>query len=275
MADPSYPFTPLLITLIPKDKSLRNPSSSTLSPFNANILPVPFSSLPSIPKTLPSILLRSKPCTMMSAKGQSSSRRKGKEVARDPPAAHEVGEEVIHSEPDHSDEEETQRTPDSECAPLIDPWYDIHPHFSKVPGEYTPPPGRVWLALCRRNTDTSWAPLASSIYDLIIREGISLPVPTHFEYGDLFNLRHLVRRWCTTTHTFFFSCSEITVTLEDVADQLLLPIFGDADPSALELSPEEEAIETELKKRMSGNAKLVVGYFFTDLPFGVRAFAQL
>ena len=66
----------------------------------------------------------------------------------------------------------------------------------------------------------------------------------------------LVRRWCTTTHTFFFSCGELTVTLEDVANQLLLPIPGDANPATLELSPEEEAIEAELKKRMTRNAKL-------------------
>ena len=46
------------------------------------------------------------------------------------------------------------------------------------------------------------------------------------------------------------------MTLEDVANQLLLPILGDADPAALELSPEEEAIEVELGKRMAGNAKL-------------------
>ena len=75
-------------------------------------------------------------------------------------------------------------------------------------------------------------------------------------FRDLFNLRHLVRRWCTTIHTFFFSCSEVTVTLEDVANQLLLPILGDIDPATLELSPDEEALEAELKKRMSGNAKL-------------------
>ena len=75
-------------------------------------------------------------------------------------------------------------------------------------------------------------------------------------YRDLFNLRHLVRWWCTTTHTFFFSCSDVTVTLEDVANQLLLPILGDVDPGALELSPEEKAVEAELKKRMSGKAKL-------------------
>ena len=75
-------------------------------------------------------------------------------------------------------------------------------------------------------------------------------------YKDLFNLRHLVYRWCTATHTFFFSCGEITVTLEDVANQLLLPIFGDVDPSSSELSLEEESVEAVLKKRMSGNAKL-------------------
>ena len=75
-------------------------------------------------------------------------------------------------------------------------------------------------------------------------------------YRDLFNLHHLVRRWCTATHTFFFSCSEITVTLEDMVNQLLLPILGDVDPSSLEFSPEQKAMETKLKKRMSGNAKL-------------------
>ena len=76
------------------------------------------------------------------------------------------------------------------------------------------------------------------------------------DFRDLFNLRHLVCRWCTTTHTFFFSCGEVVVTFKDVANQLLLPILGDADPATLELSSEEEVVEAELKKRMSGNAKL-------------------
>ena len=75
-------------------------------------------------------------------------------------------------------------------------------------------------------------------------------------FRDLYNLRHLVCRWCATTHTFFFSYGELTVTLEVVANQLLLPILGDVDPATIELSPEEEAIEVELKKRMAGNAKL-------------------
>ena len=218
-------------------------------------------------------------------------------VASDSPA---VPEEVERSDLERSTEEETERDPDSECAPLIDPWYEINPHFPKVPREYVPPPpGRVLITLVRRDPDVSWAPLASSVPNLSICQGVSLPVPLHFKFGsgaslgwkewvdselsdtgfmgllqragvlkaivssrclsnfrDLYNLRHLVRRWCTTTHTFFFSCGELTVTLEDVADQLLLPILGDTDPAALELSPKEEAIEVELRKRMTGNAKL-------------------
>ena len=75
-------------------------------------------------------------------------------------------------------------------------------------------------------------------------------------FRDLYNLRHLVRRWCATTHTFFFSCGELTVTLEDVANQLFLSILGGIDLATIELSPKEEDIEAELKKRITGNAKL-------------------
>ena len=169
-----------------------------------------------------------------------------------------------------------------------------------MPGEYLPPPlSHVWLSLCRRNTEISWAPLASLIPDLIIRQGTSLPVPILFKFGsgialgwkewvdtelsnkgfmvvlqrasvlkaivssrclsncrDLFNLCHLVHRLCIATHTSFLSYGEITVTLEDLANQLLLPILGDVDLAALELSTKEEALEAELRKGMSGNAKL-------------------
>ena len=86
---------------------------------------------------------------------------------------------------ENSVEEEAQRDPDSECVLLINPWYDVHPHFPKVPGDYAPPPqGHVWLAIIRQNPDVSWAPLASSIPDLVIHQGILLPVPIHFEFGS-------------------------------------------------------------------------------------------
>ena len=74
---------------------------------------------------------------MMPAKGQNSSRRKGKEIFSDAPIVRDVGEEVMYSESDHSNEEEARRAPDGECAPLIDPWYDTHAHFLKVPIDYT------------------------------------------------------------------------------------------------------------------------------------------
>ena len=75
-------------------------------------------------------------------------------------------------------------------------------------------------------------------------------------YRSLFNLRYLIRWWCNATHTFFLSCCKITVTLEDVANQLLLPILGGTDPNNIKLSAEEEAVEAELKKGVNGNAKL-------------------
>ena len=72
---------------------------------------------------------------MSPVKSPSSSRRKGKTVASDSPAV---------------PEEETERDLDSECAPLINPWYEINPHFPKVPGEYVPPlPGRVLITFVR------------------------------------------------------------------------------------------------------------------------------
>ena len=46
------------------------------------------------------------------------------------------------------------------------------------------------------------------------------------------------------------------MTSEDVANLLLFPILGDMDPSNIELSVEEEAMEVKLRKRMSGNVKL-------------------
>ena len=75
-------------------------------------------------------------------------------------------------------------------------------------------------------------------------------------YWDLFNLRHLVHWWCNATHIFFLSCGEIIMTLEDVANQLLLPILDDTDPNHIDLFVEEEVVEVKLKKGINRNAKL-------------------
>ena len=123
---------------------------------------------------------------MTPAKSQSSSHRKGKKVISDLLATRDVGEEAMYFESNHSNKEEMERASDSECTQLIDPWYDVHPHFPKIPSDYAPPPpSRMWLALCRGNTDVSWAPLASLIPDLVIRQGTSLPVPFHLELDQV------------------------------------------------------------------------------------------
>ena len=54
----------------------------------------------------------------------------------------------MYSELDHSDEEEVGCDADNECTPLIDPWYDVHPSFPKIPSDYVPLSlSRVWLTL--------------------------------------------------------------------------------------------------------------------------------
>ena len=84
---------------------------------------------------------------MSPVKSQGSSHRKGKAVASDSSA---VPEEMERSDTERSTEEEMERDPDSECAPLIDPWYEINPHFPKIPGDYVPPPPvRVLITLVR------------------------------------------------------------------------------------------------------------------------------
>uniref|UniRef100_A0A2N9GE63 Aminotransferase-like plant mobile domain-containing protein n=1 Tax=Fagus sylvatica TaxID=28930 RepID=A0A2N9GE63_FAGSY len=44
-------------------------------------------------------------------------------------------------------------------------------------------------------------------------------------FRDTEAMRELLRRWCPSTHTFFFSWGELTPTLEDVANHWMLPIL--------------------------------------------------
>ena len=45
-------------------------------------------------------------------------------------------------------------------------------------------------------------------------------------FRDAKGLRHLVHRWCPSFYTFFFFVGELTITLEDVVNNFLLPVFG-------------------------------------------------
>ena len=89
-------------------------------------------------------------------KGEGSSYRKGREIVSENPATKTVGEDAHFYELERFDEEEGCCDPDSECASLLDPWYNTHAHFLKVSSEYLPSPlGRVWLSICHRNTEVS------------------------------------------------------------------------------------------------------------------------
>ena len=147
MVDSSPPFMPALMTQAFKE-GVPIQSEHKLLLFQNILLvslPPPFSSF----RTPTPILLRSNSHAMAPVKSSGSSLRKGEEVVYDPPIEQETGEEAVYSESDHSDEEKEWRDPDSECAPLIDPWYDVYPSFPKILGDYVPSsPSRVWLALC-------------------------------------------------------------------------------------------------------------------------------
>ena len=72
-------------------------------------------------------------------------------------------------------------------------------------------------------------------------------------FRDAKGLRHLVRRWCPSLHTFFFSVGELTITLEDVVNNFLLPVFGDENPFDISLSEEDLVVENKLFSHFSGH----------------------
>ena len=157
MADPSPPFMRALMTQAFKKRVLSQSENKLLFQNILSIsLPPPFSSF----RTPIPILLRLSPHAMVLVKSPGSSRRKGKDAIYDPPVKQETGEEAVYFESDHSDEEEAR------CDYVL---------LS---------PSRVWLAFCRQNLNVSWASVSSSIFDLVIRQGISLPMPIHFEFGS-------------------------------------------------------------------------------------------
>uniref|UniRef100_A0A2N9IJM8 Aminotransferase-like plant mobile domain-containing protein n=1 Tax=Fagus sylvatica TaxID=28930 RepID=A0A2N9IJM8_FAGSY len=83
-------------------------------------------------------------------------------------------------------------------------------------------------------------------------------------FRDTEAMRELLRRWCPSTHTFFFSWGELTPTLEDVANHWMLPILGEHSFSNIKLSTAEEEIAAVLKKhsstRLSGWPSTFINY---------------
>ena len=71
-------------------------------------------------------------------------------------------------------------------------------------------------------------------------------------FRDAKGLRHLVCRWCPSLHTFFFSVGELTITLEDVVNNFILPVYRDENPFDISLSEEDLAVENKLFSHFGG-----------------------
>ena len=68
----------------------------------------------------------------------------------------------------------------------------------------------------------------------------SVPISRNLKgFRDAKGLKHLVRHWCPSLYSFFFSVGELTITLKDVVNNFLLPVFGEENPFDISLSSEK------------------------------------
>ena len=88
------------------------------------------------------------------------------------------------------------------------------------------------------------------------RAGIlkAVAISRNFEgFRDAKGLRYLVRRWCPALHAFLFSFGELTVTLEDVVNNFLLPMLRDENPFDINLSIEDLRVKEKLFTHFGGH----------------------
>lgn len=78
-------------------------------------------------------------------------------------------------------------------------------------------------------------------------------------FCDVKGLRHLAQGWSPFLHTFFFSVGELIVTLEDMVNTFLLPMFGDKSPFNIQLSAEDLVVEGKLFTHFGGRTTSLEG----------------
>uniref|UniRef100_A0A2N9F9W3 Aminotransferase-like plant mobile domain-containing protein n=1 Tax=Fagus sylvatica TaxID=28930 RepID=A0A2N9F9W3_FAGSY len=137
--------------------------------------------------------------------------------------------------------------------PLLDPWYDNGGNFPYVPSEVSPPPPDwEWMLKGNKVTaDRVWVPPLSSIPDLKIQRGDMQPMPIDFEFPCSASADW--SHWVADEFLDADFCAlleqaggEFTITLEDVENHWMLPVLGEMDPSAVEMSEEEIRVEQAL-----------------------------
>uniref|UniRef100_A0A2N9GAL6 Aminotransferase-like plant mobile domain-containing protein n=1 Tax=Fagus sylvatica TaxID=28930 RepID=A0A2N9GAL6_FAGSY len=168
-----------------------------------------------------------------------------------PPTSGESGAAASSSVPGEAEDPQ-----EGFAAPLLDPWYTSSPLFPPKSVDFAHPV-EDWdwtVSGVEPTVDQAWVPVHWAI---LISRSCNM-------FRDTEALRELLRRWCPSTHTFFFSWGELTPTLEDVANHWMLPILGEYSFSNIKLSAAEEEIAAVLKKysstRLSGWPSTFINY---------------
>uniref|UniRef100_A0A2N9FRX1 Aminotransferase-like plant mobile domain-containing protein n=1 Tax=Fagus sylvatica TaxID=28930 RepID=A0A2N9FRX1_FAGSY len=128
--------------------------------------------------------------------------------------------------------------------PLIDPWYESSPLFPPRALAFPfPVEDWDWIVLgLEPAVDQAWD--AGVHWSILISKSCNM-------FRDTEPLREVLRRWCPSTHTFFFSWGELIPTLEDMANHWMLPILGEHSLSNIKLSAEDEETAAALRKQSS------------------------
>uniref|UniRef100_A0A2N9J0P8 Aminotransferase-like plant mobile domain-containing protein n=1 Tax=Fagus sylvatica TaxID=28930 RepID=A0A2N9J0P8_FAGSY len=195
-----------------------------------------------------------------------------------PPTSGESGPAASSSVPGEAEDPQ-----EGFAAPLLDPWYTSSPLFPPKSVDFSHPvEDWDWTGdlqatpinfdfLCAASKDWShWVDreiLDSDFWDNLVDAEVHWAILISRScnmFRDTEALRELLRRWCPSTHTFFFSWGELTPTLEDVANHWMLPILGEYSFSNIKLSAAEEEIAAVLKKysstRLSGWPSTFINY---------------
>ena len=78
-------------------------------------------------------------------------------------------------------------------------------------------------------------------------------------FHDVKGLKHLVRRWSPSFHTFFFSVGERIVTLEAMVNTFLLLMFGNESPFNIQFSVGDLVVEEKLFMHFGGRTASLGG----------------
>uniref|UniRef100_A0A2N9J8I3 Aminotransferase-like plant mobile domain-containing protein n=1 Tax=Fagus sylvatica TaxID=28930 RepID=A0A2N9J8I3_FAGSY len=158
------------------------------------------------------------------------------------------------------------------ARPLRDPWYQMKGLFPAVPPVTSMTVSSMYWVSREffGSVEKAWIPYPEGIVDLQIKRGVLKPVLLQLEYPS-----GIVETWADWVDEelvdnefvevlqeagVFEAIGEFTVTIEDVANLLMLPILGDVDPTRLRLIAAESMIEEELIEGFGGKGASFGGH---------------